>query len=94
MAGKAYKLKTKAFSVMGRIHTVQEVADVVRGILPEARIDLMPLEKSASHTIMTCKYDTSRIEEELGYFPQWTMPQGMKETINVVRREHGLPAIS
>jgi UDP-glucose 4-epimerase len=94
MAGKAAGLKTKAFSVMGRIHTVQEVADVVRGVLPKAEINLLPLEKSASHTIMTCKYDTTRIEEELGFYPQWTMPQGMKATINTVRRENNLPEVT
>jgi UDP-glucose 4-epimerase len=93
MAGKAYKLKTNAFSVMGRIHTVQEVADVVKGLLPKAEINLLPLEKSQSHTIMTCKYDTTRIEEELGFFPEWTMPQGIKETINTVRRQTGLSIV-
>jgi nucleoside-diphosphate-sugar epimerase len=94
MASKAYKLKTNAFSVMGQIHTVQEVADCVRSFLPAAEINLMPLEKSASHTIMTCKYDTGRIEEELGFFPQWTMTRGIKETIDIVRRANGLPAVS
>jgi UDP-glucose 4-epimerase len=94
MASKAYKLKNSAFSVMGKIHNVQEVADCVRSLLPPAEINLLPLEKSASHTIMTCKYDTSRIEEELGFFPQWTMPRGIKETINIVRRSNGLPAVS
>jgi nucleoside-diphosphate-sugar epimerase len=39
---------------------------------------------------MTCKYETRLIEEEIGYRPQWTMKQGIKETINAVRREHGL----
>jgi UDP-glucose 4-epimerase len=94
MASKVYGLKTKAFSVMGRIHTVQEIADCVRGFIPKAEINLLPLEKSASHTIMTCKYDTKRIEEELGFYPQWTMKQGIKETINIVRRENGLPEVS
>lgn len=94
MASRAFGLKTKAFSVMGRIHTVQEIADCVRGFLPGAEINLLPLEKSASHTIMTCKYDTKRIEEELGFYPQWTMPQGIKETINIVRRENGLPEVA
>ncbi len=93
MAVKASNLKTKAFSVMGKIHTVQEVADVVHSVLPEAKIDLMPLEKSQSHTIMTCKYDTKRIEEELGFYPRWTMEKGMIETINIIRREHGLPEV-
>jgi len=94
MAAKVSNLKTKAFSVMGRIHTVQEVADVVRSILPKAEINLLPLDKSQSHTIMTCKYDTARIEEELVFYPAWTMPRGIKETINVVRRVNGLPAVS
>jgi nucleoside-diphosphate-sugar epimerase len=93
LAVKASGLKTKAFSVMGQIHTVQEVADVVKSVLPAAEINLLALEKSASHTIMTCKYDTSRIEEELGFYPQWTMKKGMVETVNIVRRENGLPEV-
>jgi nucleoside-diphosphate-sugar epimerase len=94
MAIKASGLKTKAFSVMGRIHSVKEVADVVRSAIPTADINLLPLEKSQSHTIMTCKYNTTRIEEELGFYQQWTMPQGVIATINAVRKEHGLPAVS
>jgi UDP-glucose 4-epimerase len=93
LAVKASGLKTHAFSVMGKIHTVKEVADVVRSVLPAAEINLLPLEKSASHTIMTCKYDTTRIEEELGFYPQWTMPDGMKATINTVRRRNGLKEV-
>jgi nucleoside-diphosphate-sugar epimerase len=94
LATSAFGLKTNAFSVMGKIHTVQEIADCVRSYLPKAEINLLPLEKSASHTIMTCKYDTRHIEEELGFFPEWTMPQGIKETINIVRRENGLPEVA
>jgi nucleoside-diphosphate-sugar epimerase len=93
MAVKASNLKTKAFSVMGRIHTVQEVADVVKGALPEARIELLPLDKSQSHTIMTCKYDTTRIEQEIGFYPRWTMPEGIRATINTVRRWNGLTEV-
>jgi nucleoside-diphosphate-sugar epimerase len=43
---------------------------------------------------MTCKYDTSRIEEEIGYYPKWTMPDGIKATINTVRRINGLLPVS
>ena len=93
LAAKASNLKTKAFSVMGRIHTGREVADVVKSVLPESKINLLPLEKSASHTIMTCKYDTTRIESELGFYPQWEMREGMIATINTVRKQHGLPLV-
>jgi len=90
LAAKSPPTKTKAFSVMGRLHSVQELADTVKGLLPGADITLLALEKSKSHTIMTCKYDMSCIREELGFAPQWTMPDGIRETINEVRREHGL----
>lgn len=90
MASKVAGTRTKAFSVMGEIHTVQELADYVKEFFPDAEITLLPLERSASHTTMTCKYDTRLIEEELGYRSQWTMKQGIRETINIIRREHGL----
>jgi UDP-glucose 4-epimerase len=90
IASKVSQTRTKAYSVRGDIHTVQEIADYVKELIPDADITLLPLERSASHTIMTCKYDTSLIEEELGYRPQWTMKKGIKETINTVRQEHGL----
>jgi UDP-glucose 4-epimerase len=90
MASKASQTRTKAFSVRGEIHTVQEIADYVKELLLGADITLLPLERSASHTIMTCKYETRLIEEELGYHPQWTMKEGIKETVNIVRRENGL----
>jgi UDP-glucose 4-epimerase len=90
LASKVFQTKTKAYSVRGDIKTVQEMADSVKELIPDADITLLPLERSASHTIMTCKYDTRLIEEELGYRPQWTVKQGIKETINTVRREHGL----
>ena len=94
MASKVSPTATKAYSARGDIHTVQEIADYVRELVPDADITLLPLEKSASHTIMTCKYDTTLIEEELGYRPQWTMKQGIKETMNAVRREHDLEPLS
>ena len=81
---------SKAYSVRGDIHTVQEIADVVTGYVPGADINLLPLEKSASHTIMTCKYDMTLIEKELGYRPRWTMKQGIREIMNTVRLENGM----
>lgn len=94
MASKVSRPETKSFSIRGEIRTVQEIADYVKELVPDANITLLPLERSASHTIMTCKYDTTRVEEEIGYYPQWTMKQGIKETMNAVRREHGLSPLS
>jgi UDP-glucose 4-epimerase len=93
LACKAGKTRTRSFSVRGNIHSVQEIVDYVKELIPSAVINLLSLEKSQSHLIMTCKYDTSRIEEELGFHTQWTMKQGIRETINLVRREQGLTPV-
>ena len=94
LACKSEKTKTRSFSVRGNIHSINEITDYVKELIPEADILLLSLEKSKSHLIMTCKYDTTRIEEELGFHTQWSMKQGIKETINMVRKEAGLPIIN
>jgi UDP-glucose 4-epimerase len=93
LACKAPTTRSRAFSVRGMIHSVKDIADYVKELLPGANILLLPLDKSKSHTIMTCKYDTTRIEEELGFHLQWTMQQGVRETINIVRQEHGFKPV-
>jgi nucleoside-diphosphate-sugar epimerase len=90
LASKAEKTRTRSFSVRGNIHSVKEIADYVKELVPEAEIALLPLEKSKSHLIMTCKYDMTRIQEELGFSLKWTMKEGIKDTINLVRKEKGL----
>jgi len=93
LACKSVRPKTRSFSVRGNIHAVKELADYVSELVPGAVISLLPLERSQSNLIMTCKYDTSRIEQELGFFPGWTMKQGIRETINNVRAEQGFPLV-
>jgi nucleoside-diphosphate-sugar epimerase len=94
LTSKAGKTKTKAFSIMGEIFSVEEVADVVRALLPDADITILPLSPAAAAAGgQTWKYDTRPIEDEIGFRLQWTVKQGIKETINIVRREHGLPDV-
>ena len=93
LALKAVHPKTKTYSVRGDIRLVKEIAEYVKKFFPEAEINLMPLERSASHTIMTCKYDTSAIEKELGFYPRWSAKDGVKDTINSIRHENGLSPV-
>jgi len=93
IASKASRPKTKTYSVRGEIRTVKEIADYVKELFPGAEITLLPLARSASHTIMTCKYDTSAIEKELGFYAKWTAKEAIRETANMVRQEHGLPPV-
>jgi nucleoside-diphosphate-sugar epimerase len=93
LACKAAKTKTRSFSVRGMIHSIGEIIDYVTELIPDARISVLSLEKSQSHLIMTCKYDMTNIEEELGFRLQWTMKQGIKATINMIRQGNGLPEV-
>lgn len=93
LACKAGKTGARAFSVRGMIHSIGEIIDYVTELIPGADISTLSLEKSKSHLIMTCKYDMTGIEEELGFRLRWTMKQGIRETINMVRRENGLPDV-
>jgi UDP-glucose 4-epimerase len=93
LAAKTPAAKTRAYSIMGAIHSVQEIADYVHELIPDADITLLPLERSASHTGVTCKYDTKLTEDELGFRSAWHMRDGIKDAINIIRREHGLPTL-
>jgi len=89
MASKVLKTKTKSYSIMGDVHSVKEAADYVRTLFPNADITVLP----GGFTGDPVKFDTSLIEKEIGYRPQWSMERGIKEAINATRREHGLPSI-
>jgi nucleoside-diphosphate-sugar epimerase len=93
LAAQSQRTKTRSFSVRGNIHTIGEIVDYVKSLLPQADTKTLDLEKSKSNLIMTCKYDMSRIEEELGFHLQWSMPDGIKATVNMIRKEKGLPLV-
>ena len=89
MASKVPKPKTRSYSIMGDVCSVREAADYVAKLLPSADITTLP----GSSTGDPVKFDTGPIEEEIGYRPQWSIERGIKETINNLRREHGLPPV-
>jgi len=94
LALKAVRPPTQTYSVRGEIRLVKEMAGYVKEYFPRAEINLLALDRSASHTIMTCKYDMTFIEKELGYHSQWTARDGVRDTINRVRKEANLPPVS
>ena len=89
MVSKVLKTKTRSYSIMGDVRSVKEAADYVRKILPDADITVLP----GTFTGDPVRFDTRLIEEEIGYRPQWSMERGIKEAINLTRKEHGLPPI-
>lgn len=88
LLAKSPRTKTRVFNMSGDVRSVSEAAEYVRKLLPKADITLLPGRVPLSY-----RYDTTRLEEEVGFKIEWTMERGVKELINVVRREHGLPTV-
>ena len=89
MASKKMSMKTKTFSMMGDVRSVHDVADYVKQLLPDSEITVLPGTFRSSPV----KFDTSAIENEIGYTPNWSMERGVKKTINTVRMEHGFDPV-
>jgi len=87
-AAKVPMTKTKVFTIAGETHSIKEVADYVKKLIPTANIRL-----ENGFQVIASKFDLRSTREELGYHNKWSFEEGIKETINTVRRQHGLPAI-
>jgi nucleoside-diphosphate-sugar epimerase len=88
LAARTPGTRTRSFNTSGDIRPVKEVADYVRKLLPGADITLLPGAMG-----LEWKFDTRCIEEELGFRPQWSMKQGVKEVVDTTRKWCGLPPV-
>lgn len=82
-------LSRRWYNVCGERATLREVADIVRDLLPEADIGLeRDGDRSWTHAM---RMDSAR--EDLGYDPQYDLRSGVRQYVNVVRREAGLAPV-
>lgn len=82
------KLTRSAYFAAGDRRPLSEIRDYVMSILPEANITLVP-----GYYEVRESYDTSVEEHDLGYKPEYDAFRGAHETINLVRKEAGLPPV-
>jgi UDP-glucose 4-epimerase len=78
-----------AFNIMGHWEPVRELVKYVKELLPEADVDALP----GNYPGPRVKMDMTVTEKELGYRPRWSMKEGIRETINVIRRKNGLKQV-
>jgi UDP-glucose 4-epimerase len=89
LATKVRRAKTAAYNIGGYEHPVKELFEYVKGLLPGAEMELLPGYFNGPRY----DYDTSPAERDLGFHPQHTVKEGIKESINIVRQQNGLPLI-
>ena len=73
------------FNTRGEYRPVKDAIEFIRSVLPET--DIQPLGGDMD---IPFHFDTSALEQEIGYKPSHTMEQGLLASINMVRRSRGL----
>ncbi|MBN1849058.1 MAG: NAD(P)-dependent oxidoreductase [Deltaproteobacteria bacterium] len=84
LASKALKTESRCFTAGSDIHSVAEVADYVRTLIPDADITLLPGKFQLAY-----KFDYSPIQNELGFKPNFTIENGVKDFIDQIINENG-----
>ncbi len=75
-------------NICGSRHSIQEIADHVSRLLPDAQIEVQPGDwGGAMH------YEMATTEAEIGYSPQISIEEGLRLNINALRAKHNLPPI-
>ncbi len=79
------QLKERIFNIGGSSHSVKEVAEIVRSLLPNSDIRL-----EAKKTFpWPPAYDCAAAKGELGYAPAFTIKEGVKDFIRETKRKYG-----
>lgn len=81
--------KHKIFNLSGQVATVREAAQHVKKIIPDAVIKV----ESGGREKWPAFLDTSRAREELDYMPSYTLEEGFREYVNIIRAEAKIPLI-
>ena len=83
-----YPKKNRFLTIGGEQKSFPELKEYVLSVLPDAEIELLPGVFPACYNL-----DMSAAEREIGYKAQYTTEEGIHETINLIRKKEGLPAV-
>jgi len=84
---EAKQLQHILYNVGGHTHTGDEVAERIRELIPDARITFGDID-----VYYVFRIDNKRLSEDTG-FKLTPMREGIKNNINEVRKEKGLPLV-
>jgi nucleoside-diphosphate-sugar epimerase len=87
-ASQANKTGKKVFNTRRDLRPVKEVVDYLKGLVPEAKFTLKPGTFG-----LHMNFDTTPLERELGFNPQYPMEKGVLKTLNTFRRQAGLEEV-
>ena len=82
-------LTQRVYNVRGVLATVQEAADTVKRIMPDADIEV----SGEGELPWTQNLDMTKAREDLGYEVQYDLESGFRKYINVLREDAGLDPV-
>ncbi|MGI8549840.1 MAG: NAD-dependent epimerase/dehydratase family protein [Dehalococcoidia bacterium] len=80
LAAMTGRTKSNLFNISGDTRSFSDAVRIVRGLIPGADITLEPGYYVTPHGI-----DTQTVEEELGFYFEWTLEKQLAELINRAR---------
>jgi len=87
LALDAKNLKHRIFNTCGEVRTVREAVKCVKQLIPGAIIEVDKNKKIEPY--FPYLFDITRAREELGFEPQYTLEQGIKDYIDMLRERKG-----
>jgi UDP-glucose 4-epimerase len=91
MASKVPTTKTRNSTLgVGWTNTIPEIADIVRKYIPGA--DITYVEPKDFYYDLPGKFDVTCLHSEIGFSPKYSMEEGIRRTIEVVREMHSRSA--
>ncbi len=81
--------KTRNFTIGGDIVSLREIGEYIKNeLLPDADITLLPGKFPSAYNL-----DLSVAEEELGFKCEYSVFEGVRKTINLIREKRNLPPV-
>ena|SRR5579872_1968344 len=88
LACKVPTTKTRNITLAhGSTYTVPQIAEIVRKYIPD--VDISYVEPYDFYYDLPGKFDTTELRAEIGFRPKYSMEEGVRKTIEVVREMNG-----
>jgi nucleoside-diphosphate-sugar epimerase len=83
------KTATRNFNVSSELASIRKAVAIIREWLPDAVFELEPGEYPVVE-----EYDSSVLQDETGFVPQWPLRRALHESLNIVRKRAGLSLLT
>jgi len=83
----AQNLKHHDFNIgTGKSYSLEDLANALRKIFPEAVIEIGLGRDTSGFSSYNCVFDISRAREELGYSPQFTLEDAVRDCVETTKK--------